>query len=279
MDTILQVGLVYANTTPQIHEYVATAQRVLGEHGVQATPIPLISSAEKDEFTLPQTLNAIIAFGGDGTILSTAREASRKGIPVLGVNCGQLGFLSEVGVKDIACAVDKLIHGQYDIEKRIMLTACYQGKEIIALNDLVIRHASAMRAIRAKISVNGEHLDDYLADGLLVSTPTGATAYALSCGCPIVHPDVPVLLFTPICAHSLRARPVIVTQESTIVAGIVSRSLPALICADGREVLNVDSNAAIKIHRALNDALFIRLHGEDRDFYHKVYSKLVDRTQ
>lgn len=220
--------------------------------------------------------DALIVCGGDGSILSVARCAAVHGVPVLGANFGQLGFLSEVDAAGLEQAVPRLVSGEFSIEKRLMLRAQWRDQKITALNDIVVRRESSLAVVRADVSVDGQLLDHYVADGILVSTPTGASAYALSCGGPIVHPQLECLSMTAICPHSLRARPVLLAPGQRIAVSVASRSLPAIICADGQEIIHMEAAEPVCIERAPLDAQLIRLGS--RDFFSMVHAKLVDRT-
>lgn len=217
----------------------------------------------------------LIVCGGDGSILAVARRAAARSVPVLGVNFGQLGFLSEVEAAGLPGALDRVLSGDYEVERRLMLRASWQGQEEDALNDIVVRRESSLAVVRADVEVDGLKLDHYVADGILVSTPTGASAYALSCGGAIVHPRLTCLSLMAICPHSLRARPVMLAPDQEISVRIEARSLPAMICADGQDLISMASGESVRIRRAPYDARLIRL--DRRDFFAKVHAKLVER--
>lgn len=217
----------------------------------------------------------LIVCGGDGSILAVARRAAARGVPVMGVNFGQLGFLSEVEAAGLPGALDRVLSGDYEVERRLMLRASWQGQEVDALNDIVVRRESSLAVVRADVEVDGLKLDHYVADGILVSTPTGASAYALSCGGAIVHPRLTCLSLMAICPHSLRARPVMLAPDQEISVRIEARSLPAMICADGQDLISMASGESVHIRRAPYDARLIRL--DRRDFFAKVHAKLVER--
>ena len=217
----------------------------------------------------------LIVCGGDGSILAVARRAAARSVPVLGVNFGQLGFLSEVEAAGLPGALDRVLSGDYEVERRLMLRASWQGQEVDALNDIVVRRESSRAVVRADVEVDGLKLDHYVADGILVSTPTGASAYALSCGGAIVHPRLTCLSLMAICPHSLRARPVMLAPDQEISVRIEARSLPAMICADGQDLISMASGESVRIRRAPYDARLIRL--DRRDFFAKVHAKLVER--
>ena len=217
----------------------------------------------------------LIVCGGDGSILAVARRAAARSVPVMGVNFGQLGFLSEVEAAGLPGALDRVLSGDYEVERRLMLRASWQGQEADALNDIVVRRESSLAVVRADVEVDGLKLDHYVADGILVSTPTGASAYALSCGGAIVHPRLTCLSLMAICPHSLRARPVMLAPDQEISVRIEARSLPAMICADGQDLISMASGESVRIRRAPYDARLIRL--DRRDFFAKVHAKLVER--
>lgn len=217
----------------------------------------------------------LIVCGGDGSILAVARRAAARSVPVMGVNFGQLGFLSEVEATGLPGALDRVLSGDYEVERRLMLRASWQGQEVDALNDIVVRRESSLAVVRADVEVDGLKLDHYVADGILVSTPTGASAYALSCGGAIVHPRLTCLSLMAICPHSLRARPVMLAPDQEISVRIEARSLPAMICADGQDLISMASGESVRIRRAPYDARLIRL--DRRDFFAKVHAKLVER--
>ena len=217
----------------------------------------------------------LIVCGGDGSILAVARRAAARSVPVMGVNFGQLGFLSEVEAAGLPGALDRVLSGDYEVERRLMLRASWQGQEVDALNDIVVRRESSLAVVRADVEVDGLKLDHYVADGILVSTPTGASAYALSCGGAIVHTRLTCLSLMAICPHSLRARPVMLAPDQEISVRIEARSLPAMICADGQDLISMASGESVRIRRAPYDARLIRL--DRRDFFAKVHAKLVER--
>lgn len=221
--------------------------------------------------------NALVVCGGDGSILSVARCAAVYGVPVLGVNFGQLGFLSEVEAGELSEAIERLLSGDYAIERRLMIRAQWNDQEVTALNDIVVRRESSLAVVRGDVHVDGLMLDHYVADGILVSTPTGASAYALACGGPIVHPQLKCLSVMAICPHSLRARPVMLGPDQVITVDIAQRSLPAMICADGQDLISMATNEPVVISRAPFDAQLIRF--SNRDFFSMVHAKLVDRTE
>lgn len=276
---IEKVGLLQSVTRKGIAPAVEAAALRLREVGCQ-----VFSDRKEltggDAFSREEVIeksDALVVCGGDGSILSVARCAAVYGVPVLGVNFGQLGFLSEVEAGELSEAIERLLSGDYAIERRLMIRAQWNDQEVTALNDIVVRRESSLAVVRGDVHVDGLMLDHYVADGILVSTPTGASAYALACGGPIVHPQLKCLSVMAICPHSLRARPVMLGPDQVITVDIAQRSLPAMICADGQDLISMATNEPVVISRAPFDAQLIRF--SNRDFFSMVHAKLVDRTE
>ncbi|MGB9301889.1 MAG: NAD(+)/NADH kinase [Anaerolineae bacterium] len=184
------------------------------------------------------TLDLIVTFGGDGTILRAARMAALHGTPILSVNMGRFGFLAEAQPEEVEDVMDTVLSGNYWLEERIMLHAeLHRGKEqeesYDALNDVVIGHGTVSRVVRLRAYVDGEHMADYVADGLIVATPTGSTAYSLAAGGPILHPRLEDILLTPIAPHRAFERSLVLPPSSTIEIRL-SSEYPAVLTIDGQ---------------------------------------------
>lgn len=174
---------------------------------------------------IPEGTQCIIVLGGDGTLLQAARDVVHRGIPLLGMNLGNLGFLAEVDRQSVYPALDQLMADDYEVEERMMLSgAVYRGEELIgkdlALNDIVICREGPLRVVRFKNYVNHEYLNSYNADGIIISTPTGSTGYSLSCGGPVVSPSAAMTLMTPIAPHTMNTRSIIFPAEDVITVEI-----------------------------------------------------------
>lgn len=170
-------------------------------------------------------VQCIIVLGGDGTLLQAARDVVKKGIPLLGINLGTLGFLAEVGMENLYQALDQMMQGNYTIEKRMMLKgSIYRGQKLlaedIALNDIVIGRRGVPRVVRFKNYVNDEYLNTYNADGIIISTPTGSTGYSLSAGGPIISPSACMISMTPLAPHTLNTRSIIFSADDKITVEI-----------------------------------------------------------
>ena len=174
---------------------------------------------------IPEDTECIIVLGGDGTMLQGARDVVHKNIPLFGINLGTLGFLAEVDRQSVYPALHKLMEDDYEVEERMMLKGTvYRGKEIlgedIALNDIVIGREGHLRVVSFKNYVNGEYLNSYNADGIIISTPTGSTGYSLSAGGPVVSPGASMMIMTPIAPHTMNTRSIIFPAEDVITVEI-----------------------------------------------------------
>lgn len=166
-----------------------------------------------------ENVDFAISLGGDGTIIRTAKYAAPAGVPVCGINLGKVGFLASCDVDEIPQMADNLLSGNYTVNSRMMLDVCISGIEthrFCALNDVALTRMGHPKMIDINIAVNGEFLDNYLADGVLIATPTGSTAYSLSAGGPVAEPCMELCIVTPICAYDLQTRPIILPADKKI---------------------------------------------------------------
>ena len=188
------------------------------------------------ESDLLQKSDIVISLGGDGTMLAAARIVGKKSIPLFGVNLGKLGFLAEVSIEEMHQAIDEVIEGKYTVEERMVLEAhCKQdGRSFFALNEIVVDKGASGRVIDLETYVNNAFLVTYTADGIIVNTPTGSTAYSLASGGPIVVPQSKVITINPIAPHTLTARPIIVPEGSVMRVVVKSPAKSVHITADGQ---------------------------------------------
>lgn len=206
----------------------------------------------------------VISVGGDGTFLKTAACVGARQTPILGVKTGRLGFLADVLPKDAAKAIDNLFDGQYEIEAHSVIQA-YTDKNVAfasryALNEIAILKRDNASMITISASVNGEHLATYQADGLIIATPTGSTAYSLSNGGPIMMPHTGTLCLTPVASHSLNIRPIVISDNATVELKVKSRSHNVLLAFDGRSE-TVSDGATITITKAAHKVNIIKQIG------------------
>lgn len=200
----MKINVVFNKQIPNYSEILAKLELALIENKVEFKSFELNSMEYFGELT--------IVIGGDGTLLRAARFYSQWQIPVLGVNLGRLGFLSQISSEELNFLIEKLIQNEYSTESRMMLTSL----DKIALNDFVIKGCDISRTSKFYLEINGKEVCDYVADGLIISTPTGSTAYGLSAGGPIVYPTMDAIIIVPICPHTLNARPLVVPSSEMI---------------------------------------------------------------
>jgi NAD+ kinase len=200
---------------------------------------------------LPAKVDLMIVLGGDGTLLSVAHLAALKGVPVLGVNMGRLGFLTEVPTDELYVTLDSFLANQEDVvSPRLLLEAHCREKSYYCLNDVVINKGAVARMIQIGVWIDEKEIVALKADGLIVSTPTGSTAYSLSAGGPIVQPHVPALVLSPICPHTLSFRPMIVASSSRIRLQILTAGEEVYLTLDGQRGITLGKNDVIEIKRA-----------------------------
>ena len=222
------------------------------------------------EGKIEQSTDFAVVFGGDGTILKFVRSA-HVGVPVLGINCGKMGFLAESG-KSAAEYLDELVSGGYDLDRRCFLEIDCQGEKYYALNEVVIGRADTINLMDISITTGGGSLDRYRADGVIVSTPTGSTAYSLSAGGPVLSPKVPAFILTPICPHSLQSKAIVLPREE--VVGIEAQTAgKCVVVVDGISVLTVDSSVFVRVTGSAHGVDFVRI--DKRSFYSIMLSKFA----
>ena len=220
-----------------------------------------------------------IALGGDGTLLRAARLLRQRQTPIFGVNLGHMGFLTEIDDHDIKEAVRRLQAGEFYLEDRIMVEARVgrggkAGEPLVGLNDIVIGKGASPRMLRMEIRIDGHLTAGFAADGLIVTTPTGSTAYSLSAGGPVLEPRLQVLMITPICAHSVFARPLVVGRDAKIEISFTSLPSEAMITADGQEGIRLQEGDVISCYTAPQPTRLVRF--QERSFYDLLRERFRD---
>ncbi len=225
---------------------------------------------------LAAQVDLLLVFGGDGTMLRVVREIDGADTPILGINVGRLGFLTAVSSTNLSQSLGKLWRADFVIESRPLLEATGRCRDkpirMSALNDIVISHGAVSRLIELDVSVNNNPLTRYRGDGLIVSSATGSTAYSLSAGGPIISPGADVLAITPICAHALSNRPVIISLKSVVRVELVSRETDTIVSADGQLVANLTAGDAVTIRRSRRRVRLLHLGGSS--FFETIRQKL-----
>jgi len=225
---------------------------------------------------LADKVDLVIALGGDGTMLSAVRSAGQLGIPILGINLGSLGFLTELTPKNLEKTLDRIKRGDYLVEQRLLLEARVTGEceteSMTALNDVVIDKGAIVRVIHLDLYVNDEFISSYAADGLIVATPTGSTAYALAVGGPIIHPTINAIIVAPIAPHTLAQRPMVFSQEDRMKIVVSSPRRGVNLTVDGQVACTLHHGESVTIERAEVKAQLVRF--AENSFYRVLRDKL-----
>jgi NAD+ kinase len=209
-------------------------------------------SRQKSNKEFVNASDFIISIGGDGTFLATAKLVGDKNVPIIGVNLGKLGFLSETPPSQISSFISEVVNDKFRIDERTVLEASNypdKNKKIYGLNEIVISQSGTVKTIELHAYYNGQMVISYLADGLVISTPTGSTGYSLSAGGPIISPRTDVVVLAPICPHTLTSRPIILPDSGVIRIKVESR-VPVVVTADGNSNLNLKNAGIVEIKKA-----------------------------
>ena len=219
------------------------------------------------------TVDLIIVFGGDGTLLNAAREYLDHEIPVLGVNMGNVGFLTDIKVNDFDKVVKDILQGNFKIEERNLVSAQFNGKHLYGLNEVVIHSGAYAQLMRYRLNVNEKVVYEQRSDGLIIATPTGSTAYALSAGGPIIHPSLDVWTVLPMLPQSISSRPFVISSEENVEIELFEGpNENAKICADGQD--DIDVPYGMKISVSKMEKTLKLIHPKDNDFFEACREKL-----
>ncbi|MBM4338434.1 MAG: NAD(+) kinase [Deltaproteobacteria bacterium] len=255
------------NITGQLVEWLQSRgidvyiEEGLGEAVRATTKGPWLSGIKKEE--IPNHAEMIIVLGGDGTLLSVARLMGKHEVPILGVNLGGLGFLTEITLEELYRVLERVIRGEYVTDERVVLTVgvIRRGEkltEFTVLNDAVINKGALARIIDIETTINGDYLTTFKSDGLIISTPTGSTAYNLSAGGPIVYPSLHCIIITPICSHTLTNRPIMVPDDVEIGVILKSKQQEVLLTLDGQQGFVLEFGDTVEVKKAEGRILLIK---------------------
>ena len=240
MNKIENVGFVIKAHAPEINKILSDLIAYFDEkkiacvlEEVAAEKLGLQNGMKREE--IPSEVDLVVVLGGDGTLLSIAHVAAQKNIPVIGVNLGALGFLTEIPLDEMFLTLDSYLEGNENIvSPRQMLQARTQKNSYYSLNDVVINKGALARMIRCAIWIDGKMIAITRADGLIISTPTGSTAYSLSAGGPIIQPYIPAIILTPICPHTLSFRPMVISSDSEVKVQLLTGGEEVYLTVDGQ---------------------------------------------
>jgi len=256
MKKIERVGLVIKPHAPDIKNILQELIRYLEKRGIVCVLEGLAADKLKREKgiareDLPGKVDLVVVLGGDGTLLSIAHLAAQKSVPVLGVNLGSLGFLTEVPLNEMFLTLDSFFKGNQEIiSSRRLLRAKFKGKTYYCLNDVVINKGALARMIQFIIWINDKEIAILRSDGLIISTPTGSTAYSLAAGGPIIKPYIPAIILAPICPHTLSFRPMVISSNSKIKVKLLTAGEEVYLTLDGQRGDLLVKNDIVNIEEA-----------------------------
>jgi len=280
---VTRVGLVAKPDAPEAPALLLRLVEWLTSRGLTvsleketAGLVPTASAAAVRKSDLPGQSDLIIVLGGDGTLLSMARAVGDLGVPLLGINLGGLGFLTATTVEEAVAAVDAYLGGRMAIDERMMLAAriVRRGQavgEYAALNDVVITKSAMSRIINLEVSVQGEYATAYRADGLIISTPTGSTAYCLSAGGPILFPTMDAVVIVPIASHTLTNRPIVLPGHQRIEVTLKTDQ-DVMLTVDGQIGVNLNEHDTVQVQQAASRIRLVRF--PRTDFFSVLRTKL-----
>lgn len=255
------VGNTFSKAVPgAVFEFLREIGLHRIDHVIEKHLYDLIRKKHKFHVPPDQTKNAseitsssdfIVSFGGDGTFLSTARLVGKSGKPIIGINLGKLGFLADVRADEAVQFILNVRKKKFKIVERTVLEASFEKskRKLYALNEVVVGKVSSVRTILISAFYNDKFVVTYHADGLIISTPTGSTAYSMSAGGPIINPRSKVFVLSPICAHTLMARPIVLPDDGAIRIEVISR-IPIIATSDGNDTINLGTKTVVKIKKA-----------------------------
>jgi len=283
MSEIKQIGIVTKTSSPHSDEVMGKLVPWLTGRGVKVRMqedyrgLADENSIAVPRESVPDGVDMVLVLGGDGTLLSAARLLEGTDRPILGINLGSLGFLTELGLEELFGSLEKVLEGEYTIEPRVRLEASLhrEGKEIghyQVLNDVVINKGALARIIDLEVYVNEQKVTNYQADGLIISTPTGSTAYSLAAGGPIIEPTLDVIVISPICPHTLTNRPLVIPGGSMVELCLLSDSGAVFLTLDGQEGTRLNQGDGVRVRASGNKVHLIRTGV--RNFYDVLSTKL-----
>jgi len=275
---IKKIGVILRPSTPELKDNFFRLEKIFNNHGIdvniESISGGMIGVMGMEFDILCQTSDALVTLGGDGTLISVVRRSFKYDIPILGVYAGNLGFLADINIDELDAFVSSFVDGDYRVDERAILEARFtqNTKEIItyAFNDIVLTRHSVLNMIHVETLVDSKAFNTYYGDGVIVSTPTGSTAYNLSAGGPVLFPLTNVFSLTPICPHSLTQRPVVLPGEFAIE--MKTPKDKALIIIDGQDKHELEVGQSIHIRLAAKKVKLI--HRDEFDYFDVLKEKL-----
>lgn len=275
LDKIENIGVVLRPQSPELRDIFFKIENLFLEKNInlilENNSAKMIGRDGVDFDILCKKVDFLISVGGDGTLLGLARKAFKYDLPVLGINLGTLGFLTDLSMEQLPQFINDLIKKDYKINSRMIIEGQIKNKKFIAFNDIVISRKNLYTMLEVKAKINKKAFNTYFGDGLIVSTPSGSTAYNLSVGGPIVYPLTNAFILTPIAPHSLTQRPLVVPADFEIEFK-VTKEAGAVVIVDGQEIYDLEKDEIIKIKIATKKSKM--LNRTSRDFFEVLSEKL-----
>ncbi len=259
----------------EVVQIIGDRAQIFAEENIKTDKLCGVTYISEEQYS---NMDIFLVIGGDGTLLSISKTASLLQKPVVGVNLGRLGFLSEIEKENLNEDIDKLLKKDFKIQERMMLGAELNDvSDIYALNDIIVaRGNSLLKILEFDVYLDDEFVDHFKADGIIISTPTGSTAYSLSAGGPIVDPSMDIMIITPICPHKMYSRTIIVSKDKKVtVKNCSSDDTTAIVAADSQIVGEISKGETVLIGAAKNNFKLINLHGFK--FFSVLHNKLVKK--
>jgi NAD+ kinase len=288
MSSIKRIGLVLKPHQPEVLKTTCELTKWLAERGIELVGGPEIereriehatgcSVREVPPETLAHEVDLVLVLGGDGTMIATARLIGGTEVPVLGVNFGGLGYLAEFRFEELYTALESILAGNYRLDKRVMLAVeLHRGNELITqnrvLNDVVINKSALARIIEIEAHLNQQFVNSFRADGLIVSTPTGSTAYNLSAGGPVIFPSMNAVVITPICPFTLSNRPIVVPDDAGIELHLKTENEEVALTLDGQVGFALQVGDRVMIRKS--DTTFNLIQPANRNYFDVLRDKL-----
>lgn len=278
LTNIKSVGILLRPSTPELKEMFFEAKRIFESRGIEVI-VEHVSGGMIGVMGQPfemmcKKVDFLVTIGGDGTLISAVRRSYRFQLPVLAIHAGKLGFMADLDIAELDGFVDRMLEGEFRIDERAMLQATITTRDgdshVVAFNDIVLTRPSISKMIRLETFIDGRSFNTYYGDGVVVSTPTGSTAYNLSAGGPVLFPLTQVFALTPICPHSLTQRPVILPGHFEIEMKTPDAS--ALVIIDGQDMIEITENDTVNIKLAGSGAHLI--HRKEFNYFDVLKEKL-----
>jgi NAD+ kinase len=285
---IKSIGVIVKRHQPDALETLCALTKWLSERGITFVGLPEIEREQIEHNTgcqiqvvneaeMPERVDLMLVLGGDGTMIATGRMLGDNQVPVIGVNYGGLGYLAEFPIEELFPALEAILAGEYKVQQRLMLSVeLWRGDEIVTrnrvLNDVVVNKSALARIIEIEAYLNDQFVSSFRADGLIVATPTGSTAYNLSAGGPIIFPSMNAMVITPICPFTLSNRPIVVPDDSVIEIRLITKNEEVALTLDGQVGCNLQAGDRILIRKSRT--AFNLVQPPNRNYFEVLRDKL-----